>query len=73
MSGNQNLARGQVPQELPKQGPQPDWGVRAWPGDNEKVWLTFDSGSGIQISFSEIFPILCNIWKKKLFVPCEKN
>lgn len=24
MSGNQNLARGQVPQELPKQGPQPD-------------------------------------------------
>lgn len=67
MGGNQNLARGQAPQKSLKQGLQPYWGVCAWPGNNKKVWLTFDSGSGIQISFSEILPILCNIYKKFFF------
>lgn len=67
MGGNQNLARSQAPQKSLKQGLQPYWGVCAWPGNNKKVWLTFDSGSGIQISFSEILPILCNIYKKFFF------
>lgn len=49
MWGNQNLAEGRTAE------------VHAWPGENEKVQLTFDSGSGIQISVFEILPILCNI------------